>query len=188
MWIAGQKGHDCELTVIECFPGFDDERSSIRCAPQRCSSAAFFAVHLEDCRKLLTMICVAAHQLECRVITSGLDEFKQLFHQRMVDGRGDPNNIADRSDCGDMKPSPVGTGIDDGHGQCQVPTWMLGNADRQVAEIIGVVFAKLLDPFSLVHSALVVGMHRQLDCPAFRTAELEIEACSVLLAVFHNQL
>lgn len=166
MWIAGQKGHDCELTVIECFPGFDDERSSIRCAPQRCSSAAFFAVHLEDCRKLLTMICVAVHQLECRVITSGLDEFEQLLHQWMVDGRGDPNNISDRPHCSDVETTSVSAGVDHSNRQGQVPLTMFRNIGCKPAEISGVVLAKLLNPFTLIHRALWVGVNRQFDCPA----------------------
>ena len=187
MWIAGQKGHDCELTVIECFPGFDDERSSIRCAPKRCSSAAFFAVNLEDCRKLLTMICVAVHQLECRVITSGLDEFEQLLHQWMVDGRGDPDNIADRSHRGDVESSSVGTGIDYRDGQGQIPLMMSPHIVGKATEIFGVVFAKLLNPFELVHSALGLQVGRHLDPSAAGHAELLIKAGSLDRAVLQHQ-
>ena len=59
--------------------------------------------------------------------------------------------------------------------------------DGKVAEIFGVVFAQLLNPFALVHSALRVRVSRQVDCSAAGHAELQIKAHSIARSVFQDQ-
>ena len=105
----------------------------------------------------------------------------------MVNGRGDPDNIADRPHRCDMESSSVGTGIDHRYGQGQIPLTMFRNVDCMTAEIFGVVLAKLLNPLALVHSALRVWVSRQFDRSAAGQAELQIKAGGVSLSVVEDQ-
>jgi hypothetical protein len=100
----------------------------------------------------------------------------------MIDGGGHPHNIADRSDGGDVELTPIGARINNGHRQGQIPALMSRDTGCKIPQLRFVVFTKLLDPLSLVHIDSLMGMSRQLDRSAFRTAELEIEAGCILLS------